>query len=93
MVVECGFGRLKARFGCLRRDMDINLEELPYTIHSCFILHNFCEMRKETINQQKIEAALRYDAEFQPKVDSGYKIKNNETGGKRVRNVAICKVF
>ena len=27
MVVECGFGRLKARFGCLRRDMDINLEE------------------------------------------------------------------
>ena len=89
MVVECGFGRLKARFGCLRRDMDINLEELPYTIHSCFILHNFCEMRKETINQQKIEAALRYDAEFQPKVDSGYKINNNETGGKRVRNVYV----
>ena len=24
-VIECAFGRLKARFGCLMRDMDINL--------------------------------------------------------------------
>ena len=46
-------------------------------------------MRKETINQQKVQAALRYDAQFQPKVDSGYKINNNETGGERDRNVYV----
>ena len=26
MVIECAFGRLKARSGCLRREMDINLK-------------------------------------------------------------------
>ena len=29
-VIECAFGRLKARFGYLKRAMDINLDELPY---------------------------------------------------------------
>ena len=40
MVIERAFGRLKARFGCLRRDMDINIDDLPYVIHSCFVLRN-----------------------------------------------------
>ena len=52
MVIECAFGRLKARFGCLRRDMDINLDDLPYVIHACFILHNVCEINKEQINMK-----------------------------------------
>ena len=29
MIIESAFGRLKARFGCLRREIDINLKELP----------------------------------------------------------------
>ena len=28
MVIDCAFGRLKARFSCLRREMNINLKEL-----------------------------------------------------------------
>ena len=40
MVIECTFGRLKARFSCLRREMDINLKELVAVIHSSFILHS-----------------------------------------------------
>ena len=47
MVIECAFGCLKARFGSLRREMDIKLDNLPQCTDSCFILHNFCEMRKE----------------------------------------------
>ena len=43
-VIECSFGRLKARFGCLRRAMDINLGDLPNVIYACFVLHNYCEM-------------------------------------------------
>ena len=46
-VIECAFGRLKARFGCLKRAMDINLDELPYVIFACFALHNFCELNNE----------------------------------------------
>jgi len=36
MVIECSFGRLKARFGALKRAMDINLMELPHNIYGCF---------------------------------------------------------
>ena len=41
-VIECAFGRLKARFGALKRFMDINMDDLPFVIYSCFVLHNFC---------------------------------------------------
>ena len=46
MYVECTFGRLKAKFGCLKRGMDINLNGSPYAIHACFILQNSCEINK-----------------------------------------------
>jgi len=31
-VIECAFGRLKARFGILRQPMDINIIDLPNII-------------------------------------------------------------
>ena len=34
MVIESVFEILKARFGCLRRNIDIKLDELPAVIHS-----------------------------------------------------------
>ena len=48
-VIEYAFGRLKARFSAWRREMDINLDDLPTVIYACFILHNFCEINKESI--------------------------------------------
>ena len=71
MVIECAFGRLKWRFGCLRRDTDLNMDELPLINHACFIGHNFFELRKESINQHRAEAALKYDKEFQYPTDTG----------------------
>ena len=41
MVIECAFTRLKGRFGCLGRDMGIDMKYLPEVIHACFILHNY----------------------------------------------------
>ena len=41
MVIECSFGRLKARFGALRRAMDININDVASVIYACFVLHNF----------------------------------------------------
>ena len=46
MVIECAFGRLKGRFGCLRRDMDINIKDLPHVIHACFILQQLLRNEK-----------------------------------------------
>ena len=54
MVIECSFGRLKARFGALRRAMDINLEQLPNVIYACFVLHNFCELNNEKIGDNRL---------------------------------------
>ena len=51
MVIECAFGRPKGRFGCLRREMDINIDNLLYVIHACFLLHNICELYKKPVHQ------------------------------------------
>ena len=40
-VIECAFGRLKARSGALRLTMDINMDNLPHVIYTSFILHKF----------------------------------------------------
>ena len=50
---------------------------------SYFILHNFCEIRQEAVNQNDVLVARNYDVEFQPETDTGYEINNNEAGGKR----------
>ena len=89
MVIECAFGRLKARFECLRMDMDINIDDLPYVIHSCFVLHNFCEINKEVTNPSYVEAAKKIDLEFQPATFTGYAVNNNEFYGKKIRNVYV----
>ena len=51
-VIECSFGRLKARFSALRRPMDINLTDLPAVIYACFVLHNYCELNGESVSEE-----------------------------------------
>ena len=58
MVIECTFGRLKGSFGVLRRPMDVKLSDLPMVIYSCFVLHNFCEMKKEPVSESRFNKVL-----------------------------------
>ena len=62
MVLEFTFGHLKARFDSLNRNMDINLKDLPNVIYACFVLHNFCKIRKELIHQNDVSNALKNNA-------------------------------
>ena len=88
MVIECSFGRLKARFGALKSAMGINLMELPHTIYACFVLHNFCELNNERISQDKVSSAIDYDREFQPSTTAhNYWTEWNETERKRIRKI------
>ena len=87
MVIECSFGRLKGRFGALRRPMDINLRELPYVIYACFVLHNFFEINKDAVAEDLIAKAISDDKHNQPKPLHSYRSQCNETEGKRVRIV------
>lgn len=66
MVIECAFGRMKKRFVCLRRQMDINMDDLPSAIYSCFVLHNFCEMMKEPLVDDNMADADSYETINQP---------------------------
>ena len=90
MVIECAFGRLKARFPALRRTMDINLQELPSVIYACFVLHNFCELHKDVISNDRVFAAVNYDKEFQPPREI-YRPRSdpNEAEGKEIRRVLV----
>ena len=82
-VIECSFGRLKARFGCLRRAMDINMGDLPNVIYACFVLHNFCEMNGETIGENNVRSTIAYGRDFQPATATyRYATDSNETEGK-----------
>ena len=88
MVIECAFSRLEGRFGALKCEMDINLNDLPRVIHSCFILHNYCEVNGDHISNEAIVKAIKYDREFQP----GTTAARNQ-GTMATRSKQIHKVF
>nr|XP_055052491.1 putative nuclease HARBI1 [Misgurnus anguillicaudatus] len=88
MVIECAFGRLKARFAALKRPMDINLQDLPFVIYACFVLHNFCEHCKETVAEHTVLGTMQGDKDLQPPTQcNNYLTDCNEGEGKRVRRV------
>ena len=52
--IENSFGRLKARFGCLQRAMDVKLNTLSQVIYSSFALYNYSENKKENLPDQNL---------------------------------------
>lgn len=58
MVIECAFGRLKAQFGALKREMDINIKDVASVIYACFVLHNFVKSTKRSSERTKFPQPL-----------------------------------
>ena len=68
-TVERGFGLLKAKWRCLLKRLDHEIENISNVIIACFILHNICQISRdeyvdndgllENIVQQEREARLR----------------------------------
>ncbi|XP_065428354.1 uncharacterized protein LOC135976485 [Chrysemys picta bellii] len=48
MVVECAFGRLKARWCSLLTRSDLSEKNIPIVIAACCALHNICKSKGET---------------------------------------------
>ena len=87
MVMENAFGRLKGRFGCLRRAMDVNIKELPHSIMSIFILHNFCEKNYEMLPNPGLQDIIHEDTKSQLNTkDMNYKTSVNESEAKKIRS-------
>ena len=54
-MIECVFGRLKARVRILLCPMDISIEKLPNIIYICFLFYNYCEEAKGKVNVNFVE--------------------------------------
>lgn len=89
MVIEWAFGRLKGRFRCLKRQMDINLHDLPAVIHACFILHNFCELNNNPVPPALYEEAINYDRQFQSASGASTLSQSNNVDAKHNRNIFV----
>lgn len=46
------FERLKGRWACLQKRTEVKLQDLPYVLGACCVLHNICEMRKEEMSTE-----------------------------------------
>ena len=57
--IECAFGRLKARWSILTRKMDLQLQIIPKVEHACFVLHNFCELHANTIDEETVNSQMQ----------------------------------
>ena len=90
-VIECAFGCLKARFSALKREMDINLDDLPSVIYTCFVLHNFCEENKVSVCEELVRTVVNEEQRSQP--PGGTAIPSNECEGKRARRVLCVAEF
>ena len=67
---------------------------LPYVIHVCFLLHNFCKLHQEPVHLNRIEGTKKYDREFQTNNESsGYQTSNNESTEKKFRKIFVCSLF
>ena len=88
---ECSFGRLKARWGFLRRMVDLKLENVPIVVYCCFIFHNIFEMRRNCeVDDQGVQAQIqrhKRDEEKTPnRTDAFYSYINSE-------GLKICEVL
>ena len=91
IVIECAFGRLKARFRALQREMDITPPYLQHVIYACFLLHNFCEIHGESPGEDAVNRTQQNDKITQPELQGNrYSLgKSDESEGKRIRNIFV----
>ena len=84
IVVENGFGRLKARWRRLMKRNDMNIENIPCIVTTCCILHNMCEVHGDTFNELWMEDV---DSSIQPVVTVGD--NNANPNAKAIRDALV----
>lgn len=89
-MIECAFGRLKARWRILMRPMDIPVDKLPNIIYACFVLHNFCEEAKVEVDGNMVEKIIQEERRF--KLHSDKLNSYTSLAGRKVRET-VTKYF
>ena len=81
--IECAFGRLKARWQFLSRNVDIKLQHVPTVVYSCFVLHNYCEYKQHGLEEEEVQAQImrhRNEEENTPNVPDPVYSPNTDEG-------------
>ena len=55
VVVEHTYGRLKRRWRCLLKRLDVSTDSVPGLVGACCVLHNMCEMQGDNFDQEWME--------------------------------------
>lgn len=84
VVVEIAFGRLKARWRRLAKQIDMHIDNVPHIIVACCVLHNMCEIHHDNFNEEWL-AEVNLD---QPEQYSSTESPTG-LGGDQVRNVLM----
>ena len=67
--------------------MGVKIDTLPQVIYWCFVLHNYCENKKENVHDQNLMSALSFEKRVHPSASSlSYGEKVNENKVISVRN-------
>ncbi|KAK7351290.1 hypothetical protein VNO77_10616 [Canavalia gladiata] len=51
-IAKDAFGRLKGRWCCLQKRTEVKLQDLPFVLGACCVLHNICELRNEEMDPE-----------------------------------------
>ena len=63
--------------------MDINLDDIPYVIYSCFVLHSYCEAQKDTLPHEiSVQQLLAIDNFNHQHKNLNFRMETNETEGR-----------
>lgn len=74
--VENAFGRLKGRWRCIGKRIDVNPNFVPKVALACAILHNFVEQQKETFREHWLQNGNEF---IQPNSNRSYETINSGT--------------
>ena len=85
--IECAFGRLKARWQVLNKGIDMALKSVPNVVYACFVLHNICEVKGVTIDDDIVAQQIAQDKLTQPNTEADRRYSFNTAEGTYVRNV------
>ena len=87
MVVENSFGRLKGRWRCLLKRLDLKLQNVPYVVSACVVLHNICEMYGDDCLMEWVDNPVTFPESLPPTITP-----NEADDANSIRN-AIMQYF
>ena len=63
VVVEHGYGRLKWRWICLLKRLDVDVSDVPEVVTACCVLHNICKVHGEEFSEELLEGTESQESE------------------------------